>query len=597
MNRPSQRISRLTTVFYRNFFLLIAIPLLLVIVVALSTLRSLMLNAANEKIILAQDNVVTTLSNDINAATLKMSHFLNSNDGRALELASAVASSQGTRRYEYAAQLKELYNFAVTPSSDIIAIHFYARTGEIQYLKDGLAIPLEELRGQRFYREAMADPDQTHVGSIPSTITYMDRRTDKSRMALAVAFAPKKSDITGLIEMVCLYSYTHVNVTIQEYSKNPGQGQMCLVDGQGTMLVPPKRGYKDYTLPVQLYSANTGSYEYRTDGQSLRYVVSVIPGTDWRLVSAVDNRVLLEDFNRTAALIILASVVLFALFFGFSILFLQNIIRPVNALIGSMSKVEQGDLDIWLEPTGQEELRALTTSFNGMIRQTKNLMAANEEQQQQRYNAELQALQSQINPHFLVNTLGSIRFMAMVAKFDSIKNMAEALMNILSASFRQSASLYTVGEELEMLESYIYLMKIRYAENFDVEYRVDDNCRSCLIPRLLLQPIVENAIVHGFEEREEMGHILVEAVREGETVTITVTDDGQGMESDRLSEVLTAGIGVSNVQKRVRLNFGELYGVKLHSVLGEGTQATLTMPAVQMADKEKGETHVQPVDS
>ncbi|MEG0754264.1 MAG: histidine kinase, partial [Angelakisella sp.] len=513
MSKRKPTNSRLTTVFYRNFFLLIVVPLLLVIVAALSVLRSMMLGAANEKITLAQDNVVSTLTADINAATLKMSHFLNSNEGRALELASKIVSSTGVKKHEYTTQLKELYNFAVTPSSDIIAIHFYSRGGDIQYLKDGLAIPLKELRNQRFYSEAMNDPDQTHVGSISSSITYMDRITDKSRMALAVAFAPKKSDITGLIEMVCMYTYTHVNVTIQEYSKDVGQGQMCLVDSLGSMLIPPRRGYTDYTIPQPLYTARSGNYEYDTDGQQLQYVVSEIPGTDWRLVSAVDNRVLLQDFNRIAGMIIGASIVLFALFFGFSILFLQNIIRPVNALIGAMQQVEQGDLDTSLPPSGQEEMQNLTRSFNGMIRQTKSLLLSNEEQQQQRHNAEMQALQSQINPHFLVNTLGSIRFMAMVAKFDSIKNMAEALMNILSASFRQSTSLYTVGKELEMLESYIYLMKIRYAENFDVEYKIDDSCRNCLIPRLVLQPIMENAIVHGFEDKEDMGHILVEAVR------------------------------------------------------------------------------------
>lgn len=584
MSKRKPTNSRLTTVFYRNFFLLIVVPLLLVIVAALSVLRSMMLGAANEKITLAQDNVVSTLTADINAATLKMSHFLNSNEGRALELASKIVSSTGVKKHEYTTQLKELYNFAVTPSSDIIAIHFYSRGGDIQYLKDGLAIPLKELRNQRFYSEAMNDPDQTHVGSISSSITYMDRITDKSRMALAVAFAPKKSDITGLIEMVCMYTYTHVNVTIQEYSKDVGQGQMCLVDSLGNMLIPPRRGYTDYTIPQPLYTARSGNYEYDTDGQQLQYVVSEIPGTDWRLVSAVDNRVLLQDFNRIAGMIIGASIVLFALFFGFSILFLQNIIRPVNALIGAMQQVEQGDLDTSLPPSGQEEMQNLTRSFNGMIRQTKSLLLSNEEQQQQRHNAEMQALQSQINPHFLVNTLGSIRFMAMVAKFDSIKNMAEALMNILSASFRQSTSLYTVGKELEMLESYIYLMKIRYAENFDVEYKIDDSCRNCLIPRLVLQPIMENAIVHGFEDREDMGHILVEAVRSGDIVTITISDDGQGMTQKRLAKVLTAGIGVSNVQKRLQLNFGEPYGVTLESVLGRGTCATLTIPAKEEED-------------
>lgn len=582
--------SHIKTVYYRSFFLLIVLPLLVVILTTLSIMRESTLQSANDQIALAQQNVISALTTDIKASTLKLSHFLNSSDGLALELAAKVATSDGQNSYNYMSQLGELYNFAITPSSDIIAIHFYSKNGEVNYLKDGLAVPLSEVRRQRFYKEALNDPGQTHVGSMPSNITYMDMLTDKARMALVVAFAPKKTERPDSIEMVCMYTYTHVNVTIQEYSSDATKGRMCLVDSDGKMLIPPKRGMTDYVLPWQLYMAQEGNYTYRVDGKSMQYTVSVVPDTNWRLVSAVDESVLLEEFNRTASIIVPASLVLFALFFGFSLIFLRNIIVPVNTLIGGMHRVEEGHLDVCLDPSGQKEMRMLTQSFNSMISKTKALMQTNEEQQRARHRVEMQALQSQINPHFLVNSLSNIRFMAMVAKYNGIKNMAEALIKILSASFRQSPKLFTIKEEIELLESYVYLMKIRYAENFDVTYEVDEDCNGFKVPRLMLQPIIENSIVHGFEDKQDMGNITVAVRHTDATVTITVRDDGKGMTPEMIGALLSANpsdgdtqgsIGIANVHKRIQLNFGAEYGLSMASRPGEGTITTIVIPAIE----------------
>ncbi len=601
MKVNKKKSSHIKTVYYRNFFLLIVLPLLLVLFFTLSVMRESTLESANEKIALAQQNVITALTTDIKASTLKLSHFLNSSNGRALELAAAVANSNGQDSYDYRSQLEELYNFAVTPSSDIIAIHFYSKDGEVNYLKDGLAIPLSELRRQRFYTEALDDPDQTHVGSMPSNITYMDKLTDKARMALVVAFAPQKTERSGSIEMVCMYTYTHVNVTIQEYSSDVTKGRMCLVDNDGKMLIPPKRGLSDYVLPWKLYMAEPGNYTYKTDGKMMQYTVSLVPGTNWRLVNAVDESVLLQEFNRTGSVIIAISLVLFALFIGFSLIFLRNIIVPVNRLIGGMHRVEGGDLDIRLDPSGEKEMRMLTQSFNSMIGKTKTLMLTNEEQQREKHRVEMQALQSQINPHFLVNSLSNIRFMAIVAKYNGIKNMTEALIKILSTSFRHSPKLFTIKEEIELLESYVYLMQIRYAENFDVTYEVDEECNNFKVPRLILQPIMENSIVHGFEDKDDIGTITVTVRRADNTVMITICDNGKGMTPQMIEALLAAdpsdgetsgNIGVSNVNKRIKLNFGTQYGLSMTSQPGKGTTTTIVIPAIESEESQD----VQPIN-
>lgn len=168
--------------------------------------------------------------------------------------------------------------------------------------------------------------------------------------------------------------------------------------------------------------------------------------------------------------------------------------------------------------------------FNQMVLSIKHMIAFTEETEKKKHEAEILALQSQINPHFIVNTLNSIRFMAQMAKFDGIRKMAEALVSIVSCSFRSNASFYTVREELEILDTYIYLMRIRYSNGFEVRYDVQEDCLSYMLPRLTLQPVVENSITHGFDEMdEELGQIKVSVYQDGGFLCLSVWDNGRGM--------------------------------------------------------------------
>ena len=253
-----------------------------------------------------------------------------------------------------------------------------------------------------------------------------------------------------------------------------------------------------------------------------------------------------------------------------------------------MARLDRSDLDVQVEPMGQQEIRELSVSFNQMVLSIRNMLHLTEETMEKKHQAEIQALQSQINPHFVVNTLNSIRFMAQVAQFDGIRRMAEALVSIVSCSFRSSTSFYTVQEELEMLETYVYLMRIRYSNGFDVVYDVQPDCRDYLLPRLTLQPVVENAIVHGFDElTDELGQIKVSVYRENGFLWLSVWDNGRGM-TEKQIELVSKGrprerddntsIGLENVQARMKLNFGESARMDIDSGPGAFTQVTLRLP-------------------
>lgn len=227
-------------------------------------------------------------------------------------------------------------------------------------------------------------------------------------------------------------------------------------------------------------------------------------------------------------------------------------------------------------------------------------MEENQAQQEKKHEAEIRALQSQINPHFLVNSLSSIRFMAQVAKFEGIRRMAEALIKILSTSFRSNAGFYSLREELEVLDSFVYLMKIRYSDGFEIAYQVEEACLGYRIPRLILQPIVENSIVHGFSEMvDEIGRINLTAEAVDGQVCITVEDNGKGMTQAEIDQLLSGegvqredhtSIGVINVMTRLKLNYGEQCKMKISSELGRYTKTSVCIPVSALrAASENGQ--------
>lgn len=315
------------------------------------------------------------------------------------------------------------------------------------------------------------------------------------------------------------------------------------------------------------------------------------------MVTFVEESSLGQRFYQVGGILALIVTALMTLFYFYSRYFLNAIIDPVQEVCRGMERLDQNDLEVRLEPKGQRELQDLMTSFNQMVLSIKNMLRLTEETLEKKHQAEIQALQSQINPHFIVNTLNSIRFMAQVARFDGIRKMAEALVSIVSCSFRSNVSFYTVGEELEMLKTYVYLMRIRYSNSFEVSYNVQPDCLDYMLPRLTLQPVVENSITHGFDEMtEELGKIEISVYREEKFLCLSVWDNGRGM-SQREIDLVRKGrprekndntsIGLENVQARIRLNFGAAAGMALDSEPGQYTRVTLRLPLAACTKKEE----------
>ena len=586
----------LKTVYYRSFLLLIVIPILLVSVISLTLTRYIMERSAITNIRNAQASIESSLSKAIRDISLQLSHLVYVNDGEVMELASGMDSGDQQQRYDSRNRLSEVFRVAMVPSQDTISAMFYLKDGCTVYLKDEIRIPKEVMEQEAWYRQALAGPNVVSVGAFDTSrqnLTYS--RLKSGEFVLAAAFSPDyQADRSGKMEMVSLFSVTHVGEVIRGFNRDEQLGTTFILDSSGSLIFAGDRYQEASRLLKGLTSKEAGVYKTAFDAQGngrrqgYTIVVSDVEENGWKIVSCVRTARLTASYNQVTLASILVISLLFLLFYLFSRYFLGQIITPLHTVVEGMKEMEEGNLTVHVEPAGQSEIRTMIHSFNRMVRELKASIEENEQVQQKKHQAEVRALQSQINPHFLVNTLNSIRFMAQVSKFDGIRKMAEALIKILSCSFRGSISFYTVREELDVLDSYIYLMKIRYSDGFEVDYSIDETCMDYKVPRLILQPIVENSIVHGLAEKEDdIGHLTVSLKASGDSLIFTVEDDGRGMTEEEIRQLLTpreraegdnTSIGVENVLSRLKLNFGDRYGIRMESLPGKYTKTILTIP-------------------
>ena len=263
--------------------------------------------------------------------------------------------------------------------------------------------------------------------------------------------------------------------------------------------------------------------------------------------------------------------------------------RPIRRLDERLRRITANDFSFDPEiERSKDEIGAMGHTVNEMALSIDHLLHETQEMYEQRKNIEISLLQSQVNPHFLYNTLDTIRWMAVIQKCPGIAGMVGSLVNLLKNVAKGTQDKITLREELSLLDDYIAIQSVRYMETFTFENRVPEELLSCRIVKLTLQPLVENAIFHGIEPTGECGIITLRGRLDGGDVELCVEDDGAGIEPEKLAGLLTAphkrdrsslnGIGVANVHQRLQLIYGKRYGLRVESELGKFTRVFVRFP-------------------
>lgn len=279
----------------------------------------------------------------------------------------------------------------------------------------------------------------------------------------------------------------------------------------------------------------------------------------------------LEELHHLSRLTMLALSLAMLLTAGIFLVGLNRMLRPVTGIGVSMQSVEHGDYSMRVDAPGMDELSKLARKYNGMLESLERLTALNAQAEQQRREYELQALRNQINPHFLYNTLNTIKWMAMMEGSTKVADSLGALGGLLAPLIRAENPLCPLSEELELSRRYLSLMNTRYMTVTPLETDIPEALLSAPVPRLCLQPMLENSLIHGFAPRKQWGTILVRARLDGDDLRLDVIDDGAGMAPEAIAELnrrLEAGersdhVGVVNTAMRLRLHFGRDCGIRV----------------------------------
>lgn len=385
------------------------------------------------------------------------------------------------------------------------------------------------------------------------------------------------------------------------------RGYAYIIDeGAGNIVYHPQQqliymGLRNESVERALTSSD--SYIDESDGVKRLNTVKSVVNIGWKIVgvSYLDeimttreevNRYLVQVVAVVLVLAIVASLILSAM-----------LTRPIRRMGRTMKAVERGDFNVELPMQGPLEVVQLSSRFNLMLDKIRQLMKQIVKEQESKRRYELEALQAQINPHFLYNTLNSVVRMVGMSRKEEVITMITSLSKLFRLSLSKGKTCISVREELEHARHYLTIQQMRYKQKFDFMIEADEAAQSCYTLKLVLQPLIENAIVHGIEYMVDQGHIHITAAIQGDLLEMTVRDNGVGMSPEMLERILevealrqhpapfinTAGSGVAvrNVHDRIQLYYGHRYGLKYESELEEGTAVRIWIPVIHEPGEER----------
>ncbi|WP_394926387.1 sensor histidine kinase [uncultured Robinsoniella sp.] len=369
-----------------------------------------------------------------------------------------------------------------------------------------------------------------------------------------------------------------------------GEGTLCILNDQGEIVYPVNYDKVTPQLIAKLNSTGKDNFIARIDQDEYQVVSTVFEKADWKVLSLTSTGKLKESMYDTLAIVIAAIVLLMVILAVALSRILTGVVNPILRLKGHIDLADEGRLSERAEVLNHNETGALSKSFNKMLDRIENLMGEVVSEQEEKRKYELQALQAQINPHFLYNTLDSIIWMA-EAKNSDVVPMTEALAKLFRISLNKGNEFIRIEDEIEHVRNYLVIQSMRYTDKFSYHIEIRDEVRYCKTIKLIVQPIAENSIYHGIKKKRGKGRIDILAYREKDKLCIRVQDDGNGMNEETCQAILTkdsrfensggSGIGVKNVNERIQLYFGKEYGLRYTSVLGEGTTAELILPIIE----------------
>ena len=377
------------------------------------------------------------------------------------------------------------------------------------------------------------------------------------------------------------------------------KGYNFILDSEGNYVFHPTQQLVYSNIRTEPLEGILGLLSHEGEGvfqeDDRYYMVETSPLTGWHMVSVIYESDIITEWKSVQLIYTLMGLILFMIVGLATNRVSSGITKPVRRLQEIMQTVETGEFKRVGSITATDEIRELAREYDIMVGRIRELMEANTREQEQKRKSDLKALQAQINPHFLYNTLDSIIWMGEMGQSEEVVQMTSALSKLFRISISKGSELIPVHTELEHVRAYLTIQEMRYQDKFRYEIDMEPDILDMIMLKISLQPLVENAIYHGIKEADYQGLITITGARIGDEIHMEVKDNGVGMDEEKLNKLRNGlqgsaderfrlnrqGLGVRNVHERIRLYFGKQYGLELSSRPGEGTSISVRFPATE----------------
>lgn len=484
------------------------------------------------------------------------------------------------------------------------------------FTKDGGlvgAAPVETVKpdldvtGQEWFIAADRQMENLHF-SLPHVQNLFDDSTYRYywvvSLSRVVELTSGGNNVRGilLVDM----NYSSIEQLFKKANSNSSANYTYLIDGSGEIIYHPRQKliysnlFNENNLAAAEYE--DGSRQEIFQGESRMVSVKTVGYTGWKIVSVAPNSSFNMGMNETKYFVILIVTLTISILILANQVVSAKIAKPIKELENSVKALEDGDLNLDIYVGGSHEIQHLGKTLRSVVAQLRQLMDDIVVEQEEKRRTELDALQSQINPHFLYNTLDSIVWMIEVERYEEAIFMVTQLASLFRISLSKGKNVITVEDEIRHASNYMNIQKVRYKNKFTVDFDIDREILKCSTVKLVVQPILENAIYYGMEYMDGDGEIHVRGFARDGDIYIEVKDNGLGIPEDMVKLLLTdnkrirrrgSGVGLINVHTRIRLRYGEPYGLEIESVPDEGTMVRIHLPYMLYGENntEGGEGH------
>ncbi|HJB50696.1 MAG TPA: sensor histidine kinase [Candidatus Anaeromassilibacillus stercoravium] len=471
----------------------------------------------------------------------------------------------------------------------------FIATKEDLYVSTGMSrISRDPFQNERWYREASENPEEIQLISVVTGRNIVTNRSYSIDDVFSLAKAvqdPETGEVLGVILLDIRHDIiqSSINgVTIGE------KGFVFVMDQEDNIVYTPVNGIVYRVNPKWVKAMEPMSVQIQGGSYQIRSELS--PYTGWRTVGVFSMDEVMSSVNTIVYILFTCVIISLVLVVIVSFKFSRTLTNPIFKLKRLMKQAESGDLTVRFNFQHNDEIGELGQSFNHMIARIDQLIQMVYVEQENKRTAEMKSLQEQIKPHFLYNTLDTISWMARDYDAEDIVRLVDALTNMFRIGLSHGKDIITVKEEITHVSNYLYIQKIRYKDKLNYVIHVDESLYAIEVPKLILQPLVENAIYHGVKAKRGGGTITITGVPEGENLVFTVQDNGAGMPQEKVEELNRRmsersvldeqkSFGLFYIRERIQLCYGKGYGVHVESALGEGTRVTITLPLYQKPKK------------